>query len=218
MYSNNSNNQGKKASNGYANHTNFIEALKSAGGSIASNTVKSVKEDLIQGTGRQMVDSIFNTSSQSNNQPDSFEQPFNFSEYLDSGEARVRAQERVKYELDQTETIIFNRRQEEVKKQIENIQDELKRIAREILALDKSTQTSIFEEIKRPGIYHVNFFEKLLFYLRQLRKHVNEARHWANIQGQRTQAKSYYWQQSNNKVGGTKFSLSQERQLSTQTG
>lgn len=205
-----------------SNHANFIEALKSASIGQVKDTAKSFRDDLLVGSGQQMVDSLFNTNQGgTQNNPDQNEQlpPFNFSEYIHSDEvARSRGNDRVRYEYEQQETVIFNRRQQEVDKKIEEIKIELKRIKETIGNIETSTETVISQEVVSPGTYHLNFFERLLKFLRHMRKRVAESRHWAAMNQQRTTTKSYYWQQSSSKVSGTKYMLSQERQLATQTG
>jgi len=218
MYSNKTNTT-QKSKGAYSNHVNFIEALKSTGSNLVTDTVKGIKNDVIKGTGQQIVDSLFNTNSSGNSQPDEKpDSPFNFSEFMHSSEQRTRAQDRVKYEYEQQETIIFNRRQEEVNKKIEEIKIELRRISETLGVIDNSVKTVIAQEEVNPGTYHLNFFERLLVFLQHMRKRVTEARNWAAMHQQRTQTKSYFWKQSNKKVSGTKFMLSQERQVATQTG
>lgn len=204
------------------NHTNFIEALKNAGGDIAKGTVKGFKDDLIMGGAQQMTDTIFNRNTTSNpqNNPsenNSFEDQFDFTEFMRSQE-KERFHQRVKQEYDQQETVIFNRRQAEIEKKIDDIRIELQRLAKEIVHLDQSTESVIEQEVIDPGTYHLNFFDKLLKFMVQLRKRIVESRHWFAMQNQRNKSKSYFWQQANNKVSGTKFSQSQERQVATQTG
>ncbi len=198
-------------------HANFIEALKSTGSSLVTDTVHGISQDLIAGTTQQTLDTIFNTNSvtpsNTENQP-----PFDFSEYLKSSEAQIRAQEKVKYEYERQETVIFNRHQQEIDQKINHIRAEIQKIAQEVVSLDQSIQTVIHQEITHPGTYHLNFFEKLLSFLQILRKRVTESRHWASLQSQRIHAQSYYWHMANQKVAGTKFLLSQERTVATQTG
>jgi len=201
----------------HSQHANFVEALKSAGGGIAKDATKGFVQDFLLDTPGQMADSFFG-SSPSSSQPNEQAQPFDFTEYLKSHESRTRSQERVKYEYQNTETVIFNRRQQEVEDRIKSIQLEIKKITKEIVHLDQATQAAAFQEIAKPGTYHLNFFEKLLSFLVTLRKRVVESRHWASLHQQRQQAKSYYWHMSQQKVGGTGFSMSQERALATQTG
>jgi len=206
--------------NSYSPHANFIEALKSSGQSIAKDTFTGIKEDLIKGSATQMVDTVFNRTTSNQETPQEQQPPFNFSEYLNSGEqvAKQRQHDKVKYEYEQVETVIFNRRQQEIQKKIEQIQLELKNLAGDVVGLDETTRTVIQQEIVDPGLYHLNFFERLLTFVRQIRKRVTESRNWAALHSQRGKTKSYFWQQSNKKVGGTKFQLSQERQVATQTG
>lgn len=204
-----------KTTTNFAHHANFIEARQG----IVKDTAKSLKDDLIKGTANQMVDTIFNRGSQENSENENKES-FDFNEFMHSSEAanKQRHFDRVKYEYDQVETVIFNRRQQEIEKKIEQIQLELKNLAHEVVVLDETTQTVIQQEIVDPGVYHLNFFERLLNFVVQLRKRVAESRNWAALHQHRGKAKSYFWQQSNKKVGGTKFMLSQERQVATQTG
>ena len=206
-----------KNSSNKVSHVNFIEALKSTGASIAQDTAKGFTNDFLKGTAKQFTETIFNSSSQPT-QPQPDQENFDFQEYLQSSEKRTRAQDRVKYEYEQSETVIFNRRQEEVNQKIEQIRLELKSLAKEIVFLDQSTQSAIEEELVEPGTYHLNFFEKLISFIRTMRKRVAESRHWAAMQSQRSQTKSYYWKMSNKKAGGTMFSQSQERTVATQTG
>lgn len=210
----------KSASN--ASHSNFIEALKSSSAGIARDVSQSFVNDFAVGTGKQFVDTLIGNHPQENQSPhspqESQQPPFDFAEYLKSSEANTRAQDRVKYEFQQSETVIFNRRQKEVEQKIESIRIELKKIAKEVVHLDTATQTAITQEVVDPGTYHLSFFEKLLQFLVTLRKRVVESRHWASLQSQRSKAKSYYWHMAGKKVGGTKFSLSHERAVATQTG
>lgn len=216
MSNSNSNHLPNPGQYAQSHHANFIEALKSTGGAFATDVGRAIKEDVIDGSINQTVDSVFGTNSLPPK-----EQPFDFNEYLNSGEniQRKLQHQQVQQEYEQSEVIIFNRRKEDVNRRIEEIKVELKRIAQEIVVLDQTTETVIEQEEIDPGIYHLSFFERLASFLRQVRKRVVESRHWAAMHQHRSQAKSsYYWHQANQKVGGTKFLLSQERQVATQTG
>lgn len=206
-----------------SSHANFIEALKSTGQGIVQGTVDGVKNDLIAGGIKQATDTLFNTGAQSQQ---SQAEDFNFGEYLNSGEdlevkyKKMRAHDKVKYEYENksSETIIFNRRQEQVNKQIEEIQFELKKIAKEIVYIDQTLEVAVTQEVVDPGTYHLSYFEKLLLFLKQTRKRMQDARHWSAMHQNRSKGKSYFWNQADKKAGGTKFLLSQERQVVTQTG
>jgi hypothetical protein len=220
-FQNNTTNQQKRPQRGMASHANFIEALKSAGTGMAKDTAKSFKQDLIKGSANQMMDTLFNTNQGGVNQNGAGtgeQPPFDFAEYLKASEHRTRAQERVKYEYEHSETIVFNQRKQEVEKKIDQIRIEIKKIARGIVGLDQSIQAVIQQEVTNPGTYHLNFFEKLLSFLQYMNKRVTESRHWASMHSQRSQTKSYYWSMAGKKKGGTMFSMSQERTVATQSG
>lgn len=206
---------------GATSHTNFIEALKTNSGSLARDVATGYARDFVGGTAKQAVDTIFNAGSASQSPEDT--QPeqqssIDFAEFLKSNEAKVRARDRVKYEYESSETVIFNRRQQEVTKKIDQIRIELKQLARSIVTLDSTTETTIEQELVEPGTYHLNFFDKLLEFIQNLKKRVEHSHHWASLQSRRSRHKSYYWQQASQKVGGTKYMLSQERTIATQTG
>jgi hypothetical protein len=94
----------------------------------------------------------------------------------------------------------------------------MKQLAKSIVSLDQTTTTVIDQEVVSPGLYHLSFFENLLSFLRETRKRITDSRNWAAMHSKRGASRSYYWNQVNAKVGGTKFMLSQERQVVTQTG
>jgi len=207
----------------YKAPANFIEALKDAGGSIVKDTAKGITHDLIGGIAQQTTDTIFNLGStpQNQNQNPQESDTFDFESFMKASEKReqmVRQQMEVKQQYETPAVEIFNQRQMEVEKKIEAIRSELQQLAKAIVSLDQSTQAAISQELVDPGTYHLNFFEKLLKVIQLLKKRVVESRNWANLHAQRSQAKSYYWQQSGSKVSGTKFSLSSERSVVTQTG
>lgn len=204
---------------------NFVEALKSIGGS----TVKSVQKDLVQGTGRDMINSVtgganpdlpprFPGTQPSNEWGSQPHAPGRNPEWLKQREDAIRAQERGRKRHQEIVSAkpLFDRRQEEVKAQIKALQDELKALAQDIKSLGVGTQKAIEEEVVNPGSYHISFFEKLRNFVVALRKQVKESGNWLELSAQRKQAKNVYW--GNVKKSGTKYMMSQERTLATQTG
>lgn len=216
---NQANNRTNQPKTQASNHANFIEALKANTASIATDTANGYIDDFLVGTAKQIGSTLLNR--QPTTSSSSQDQDFNFEEFLHQNErdqALRQGHQQVKTEYEQTETVIFNRRKQEVDGKIESIRIELQKLATEIVHLDQSTQAVIAQEVVDPGTYHLTFFEKLLNLISHLRKRVAESRNWAALHNQRSTTKSYYWKQANNKVGGTKFMLSQERTLATQTG
>lgn len=204
----------------YKSPANFIEALKEASSDIAKGTVKGITGDLIGGVVQQTADTLFGGSSSNNNGQNQNEDNFNFEELLRENNLenqRAMQHKEVQRTYESREVEIFNQRNKEIEQRIEAVRIEIQKLAREVVNLDSSTESVIAEELVNPGTYHLNFFEKLLKFIQFLRKKVVESRHWAATH-QGKQTKSYYWQQANSKVSGTKFMLSSERSVVTQTG
>jgi hypothetical protein len=113
-------------------------------------------------------------------------------------------------------TDVFDRRREETKVRIQVIKDELKALAKDLAGVDISLQKVIEEEIVNPGTYHVNFFEKLRKVIIDLRKRVADSSTWLEAMTERAGKKQGYWGKVS--AHGTKFMLSQERYMATQSG
>lgn len=72
-----------------------------------------------------------------------------------------------------------------------------------------------YERIPQPGVYHLNFFEKLIMMLKVLRKNISESKNWLDAVFTK-KSKRRYWNMA--KGGGSKFTMSHERRLATQAG
>jgi hypothetical protein len=194
-------------------HANFIEALKS----IGSSTVKSVKDDVLKGTGTDLLNQTVSPTNQSpfpesQFSPDMF-QPDWFREQGPDIESEVARRQRHS-ELNLTP--LFDRREEEIKAQIKSLREELAALAKDLGNLGRTVQVAIDEEISHPGTYHVNYFEKLKKFILNLRKQVNQSASWLEVSYARKASKKHYW--GGVQKGGTKFMLSHDRSVATQTG
>ena len=114
------------------------------------------------------------------------------------------------------EQIVYNQKQQETQTQIKNIQGELKGLASSIKNLDKEIDKAIEQIPVKPGIYHVNFLEKLRQALFLLRKRVDDASTWLEAFNQKSAKKHGYWHKT--KSFGTQFSQSSERYVATSVG
>lgn len=193
-------------------NVSFVEALKNIGGDVGS----SIKKDVVQGTARGVLDSIsgrFPGTTTSDKQPDlrHFEQQAQ-KEQQQQAESFAKLQ-RHKEVMAKP---VFDRHEEEVKKQIQALRQELQALAKEVALVGSSMQKAIEEEIAHPGTYHVSFFEKLRSILIIMRKQASESRNWLALSSQRKAKKGGYWQ--NVKKSGSRYMLSGERSVVTQTG
>lgn len=188
-------------------HQSFIEALKS----IGSQTTSTVGKDVVGSVAQNFIQDL--TGSRSNSE---ITTENNHENSLDI-EVRIRQEAlAIQRHREINETKVFDRREEETKAKIAAIKEQLQLLAQEIVGMDKQLEKAIEEEIAHPGTYHLNFFEKLRKFILDLRKRVADSANWLEISNQRKAAQQGYW--ANVKKSGTKYMLSQERTLATQSG
>jgi hypothetical protein len=66
-----------------------------------------------------------------------------------------------------------------------------------------------------PGVYHINFFEKLLSFMQSFRKKIDEASIWLGTQNKRAEKKNYW---SMYKKKGASFLLAPDHYLQRSAG
>lgn len=77
---------------------------------------------------------------------------------------------------------VFNAREQQVKKEIEQVRKELKLLTGEIAKLNKEVDIAVTQEVVNPGQegqYYLNFFAQLRRFIMMLRAKVKSARTWA---------------------------------------
>lgn len=114
------------------------------------------------------------------------------------------------------EKLIFSSHQQETKSQVTALVTEVKKLSISVSKLSQNIQNTAFEVPPDPGLYHVTFFEKLISFIRILRQSVEDAANWTAVFNKRKSKKSYYWTQAGK--SGTRFTLSSERTMATQSG
>ncbi len=102
-----------------------------------------------------------------------------------------------------------------IKEQIEAVRAELKSLAASIKNLNQEIQSAVVEVPVDPGIYHLNFFDRLRTILKLMREQIDDSRSWLSLSTNRKK-KMGYWGMF--KKHGTTFGLSHERNLATQAG
>ncbi|AKM79191.1 MAG: hypothetical protein UX85_C0003G0012 [Candidatus Beckwithbacteria bacterium GW2011_GWB1_47_15] len=150
-------------------------------------------------------------------QPAAPAENFNFEEFLKLREKQIRHQEQARFEaFRREEKIVFSREKQRVKIEIQTLQTEIKKLAQESVGLVAEVEKAAFQAVVDPGVYHQNFFERLLSLIKLARKKIAESKTWLGLHNQRSQQRAYYWGQV--KSSGTSFMLSGERTVSTQAG
>ena len=114
------------------------------------------------------------------------------------------------------EQVVFNQKNQETQVQIKAIQEELKGLTGSVKNLDKEIDKAIDQIPVKPGVYHVNFLEKIKQAIILLKKHVEDASTWLEAFNQKSAKRHAYWGQF--KKSGTQFSQSSERYVATSVG
>lgn len=92
------------------------------------------------------------------------------------------------------QTDIFSATEEKRKKEINEVREELKKLAQEIAQFYKEIDITLTQDVVSPGqtgVYHQSFFAKLKEFIQMLRQRISSARTWAR-QAQIKQRKKKY--------------------------
>lgn len=204
--------------------SNFAKALLEAGGNIAQSAVdtgiKMANESitsLFNSTASNIPENNNDTDkSKLNNPMDQMNQPW-FKESQEI-EWKKREQALLRHrEVNQVE--VFDRRQVEIERKIEQILTELKALSKDLDHADKEArQASIvaMQNNVNPGEYHVTFLQKFLKVIMLLRKRVKDSISWMQTSNSRRSAQKGYWAQFHSQ--GTQWSMSGERSIATSVG
>lgn len=114
---------------------------------------------------------------------------------------------------------IESKENQELSAKVTEIVNELKRLVSTSKTLEiefKGITTQ--HQITKTGKYYVSFFEWMLTVIKQARMKVEDSGAWLAATKGKHAKKGSYWKNSDEKVGGTSFSLSNERTVATQTG
>lgn len=188
---------------------NFIEAIKD----ISSN-VKQQTKDLTLGTSRGVIDQVLGTdqaTSQQTAPEDAPDKALNFEEYLKSREKQIEQTQKARYEKRiRQEVMIFHRREQEAKLQIQSIQEELKKLAEVTIELSQEVKQAVFMPPAEIGTYHLTFFARIRRVIEIARKKIADSKTWfTEFNRRRKRKQCFFWMQA--KKSGTRFTLSQER-------
>lgn len=187
---------------------NFLEKLRELGEDVGD----SIAEDVIDGIPSTAADQIFGRKRSGSLRP---------NEALSLDEIKEREQFRQRlnrefFRVRQEERLVFKQEEQKTRLQIKAIQEELKKLAESTKDLAREVEIASKLEPVEPGVYHLNFFERLKQTIVTLRKRIEDSASWLALFNQRAKRRSYYWAQV--KKSGTKFLLSQERYMATQAG
>ena len=102
-----------------------------------------------------------------------------------------------------------------MKEKLESVRRELTTLAASIKKFNSEVERSIDDIPAHPGIYHLNFLERLRGVIMAIRENIEDSNSWLSLFTTRKQKKKYWGMY---KKHGTSFGLSSERNVSTQAG
>lgn len=192
----------------------FIEAFRDLGSSVGS----TVKEDLLKKGAQDIFGAFspFNRSATPNNEQGKSNDILQRETEL---ERRFRNQFRQSEHIRKQEQVLFTSEQRETQKQVNALQDEIKKLAKatgDLTNEAKEAEISAMQEAPITGKYHVNFFIRLRTLIARLRSEIQESSFWLAAWNKKSKKRNYYWGQF--KKSGSKFLLSSDRSSATQAG
>lgn len=182
---------------------NVIESLRGVGDSVGKTVVK----DVIGKIATDTLTTIFTGTPRSGElRPN---QPINLSHEQERAPQATHARQEF------VRPAPIHEDQAVLKKQIEAVRSELKMLAISVKQLSNEMSRAINDIPVNPGIYHLNFMDRLRSVLRVLRENIEHSSAWLSLTTSRKQKKGYWGMY---KKHGTTFGLSSERSVSTNAG
>jgi hypothetical protein len=204
----------KKAPKKYTNQ-NFLESLASIGG----GTFDSVKKDLIKPIGSDVAEQI---SGAPKKQEGSRGGDLSAGHELDLEQIKHGAEQITEMGREFAQEIIHAGKiartedSQEIAVKMQEILIEIKQLANSSAELKSQVEVITVEQAtQKPGIYHVNFLEQMLSFIREARMNVEDSLAWFGALKSKKNARQY---SSMAKKHGTSFTLSNERTVATQSG
>lgn len=181
----------------------FFEQMKESG----QSPTPTLKKDLLNQTTEGLMEQVFGLPKRGE-----LKEGQVLEVQRSKGEAKPAF-----FEIKKQETLLFVKEQE-IAQEVEAARSELKKAVKELekLGQDVAQVEKAVDQIPvKPGIYHLTFFERLRQIIQFFRERIEESRTWLSLMVSKKKQRKYW---SLYKKHGTKFGLSGERVVSTQTG
>lgn len=102
-----------------------------------------------------------------------------------------------------------------ISQKIDEIRFELKALVATIKTVDTEVTRAVDDNMVDPGIYHLNFLDRLKTILKLLRQNLSDSASWLKVMRSRKKERKYW---AMYKKKGTEFGLNPDRVVSTQVG
>ena len=188
----------------------FVEQIKSIGSSAAS----SLKTDVVKGTAQSIFDQLLGSSS-SGQAPENTTDQSSLEKWVKEREEAAASEAKKEERVFQAhkhagEKVLFSFADEKLSREIGEVRQEIAMLVKTMGQVEKQIEQAVMQEIVDPGVYHLNFYRKLKTWVKMMRKSLEDASLWMQVQQGRGK-RSYYWNQF--AKSGTKYSMSSERNV-----
>lgn len=190
------------------NKQQLLESLRDLG----SGTTSSLNKDLIGGIGKDFFKEMLGLREQKFSGNLTPGETLEFNEVF-SGKAeenkRVKLQLTQERQLRMEEQRLSNRKQQELRLQIQALTSEVSQLAQTTQGLSEEVKVAAFQAPVDAGVYHVVFFEKLISFIKDFRKKIENASTWLSAYNTKSKRRANSWL-GQVKISGAKRMLSSE--------
>lgn len=193
----------KKKTPTYTNNT-ILESLRDLGSGVG----RAVTKDVVGGVAGTALSSLFG-------------QPLGGDLKPQQGAEILASRERAPHPFPLRKPDVYQpvrtvmREEAGIREKLAEVRMELATLAASIKKFNTQIERAIGEIPAHPGVYHVNFLDRLRGVIIVLRQRVQDSQSWLALWTSRKK-KKHYWGMY--KKHGTSFGLSSERNVSTQAG
>lgn len=117
-------------------------------------------------------------------------------------------------QLQKEQQMVYDRRQMDVKKEIQELQEEIKKLKAVTNELNTEVEKAIDSTIYEFNEYQVNFLQRIRKLINDLRKDVCESTDWLACFNQKKKKKNCFWNNAKSKKGGSQYLQSGEHSAS----
>ena len=116
-------------------------------------------------------------------------------------------------------TLLLQQDNQELKKTITELVEQIKSLSKASKNTQKEIEKISLEENPEPSTYKVNFLKRLVTYLKEVTKNINQAGEWASMFSIRCKQRGKFWNNvKNKKTGGEQYLFSNEHSSARSVG
>lgn len=188
---------------------NFVEAIRD----IGSNSFDSFKNDLLTETPKDFIRQLLGIEKPPTRASGEIHlgQSIEIDKVLESEKEEnkiLQAQLTHERNLRQNMEQYAARHTQELKLQLKAVHKEVEELAKSTVELAENVKIATMQAPVEAGVYHIVFFEKLLSFIKNFRKKINQANLWLQSSNKKAAKKRSFWGQVSK--SGAKRLLSSE--------